>query len=457
MDLFSSTSTARAASGSHAEDTPLAWRMRPRRLSEYVGQRHLLGEDGTVRRQLAAGRLRSLILYGPPGCGKTALAHLMARELDLPFADLNAVTAGVADIRKVVEAASRHRDRTGAGTLLFIDEIHRFNKPQQSALLPHVEQGLITLIGASTQNPFFAIIPPLASRSQIVELKPLTPDELRTIVERALHDPERGLGAMKLEMDPTALDFLVARTEGDARRALTALEVAAATTPPGPDGTVHLGLAALEQSLGKKAVVYEDGDAHYDTISAFIKSVRGSDPDAALYWLAKMLEGGEDPLFVTRRLVILASEDIGNADPHALPLAVATHHAVTQLGLPEGRIPMAQATVYLAVAPKSNAAYLGIDAALADVRSGMVLPVPDPLRDTSYPGAKRLGHGQGYLYPHDFPDHFVPQDYLGAERTYYRPTTQGDEARMAERLQHLKALQARRAAHEKPGSAPPEP
>jgi putative ATPase len=450
MDLFSTTTTRTP----HAEAVPLAWRMRPRRLSEYVGQRHLLGDDGTVRRQLAAGRLRSLILFGPPGCGKTALAHLMARELDLPFAELNAVTAGVADIRKVVEAARRHQGRSGAGTLLFIDEIHRFNKPQQSALLPHVEQGLITLIGASTQNPFFAIIPPLASRSQIVELMPLTPEEVRTIVETAVHDPERGLGAMRLELAPAALDFLVTRTEGDARRALTALEVAAATTKPGPDGTVRLGIAELEQSLGKKAVVYEDGDAHYDTISAFIKSVRGSDPDAALYWLAKMLEGGEDPLFVTRRLVILASEDIGNADPHALPLAVAAHQAVTQLGMPEGRIPMAQATVYLALAPKSNAAYLAVDAALSDVRSGMVLPVPDPLRDASYSGAKRLGRGQGYRYPHDFPDHFVPQDYLGAERTYYRPTRQGDEARMADRLAELKA---RRRAAEEPGSAPPEP
>jgi putative ATPase len=452
MDLFSDTSTPPRVP--HAEDTPLAWRMRPRRLSEYVGQRHLLGDDGTVRRQLAAGRLRSLILYGPPGCGKTALAHLMARELDLPFADLNAVTAGVADIRKVVETARRHRERTGAGTLLFIDEIHRFNKPQQSALLPHVEQGLITLIGASTQNPFFAIIPPLASRSQIVELKPLTPDEVRTIVERALHDPERGLGAMKPAVDPAALDFLVTRTEGDARRALTALEVAAATTKPGADGTVRLDVEALEQSLGKKAVVYEDGDAHYDTISAFIKSVRGSDPDAALYWLAKMIEGGEDPLFITRRLVILASEDIGNADPHALPLAVAAHHAVTQLGMPEGRIPMAQATTYLALAPKSNAAYLGVDAALSDVRGGMVLPVPDSLRDASYRSAKRLGRGEGYRYPHDFPDHFVPQDYLGAERTYYHPTTQGHEARMAERLRELKA---RKGGHNDPGDPNPEP
>jgi len=378
----------------------------------------------------------------------------MARELDLPFADLNAVTAGVADIRKVVETARRHRERTGAGTLLFIDEIHRFNKPQQSALLPHVEQGLITLIGASTQNPFFAIIPPLASRSQIVELKPLTPEEVRTIVETALHDAERGLGAMKPAVDPAALDFLVTRTEGDARRALTALEVAAATTKPGADGTVRLDVEALEQSLGKKAVVYEDGDAHYDTISAFIKSVRGSDPDAALYWLAKMIEGGEDPLFVTRRLVILASEDIGNADPHALPLAVAVHHAVTQLGMPEGRIPMAQATTYLALAPKSNAAYLGVDAALSDVRNGMVLPVPDHLRDASYRSAGRLGRGEGYRYPHDFPDHFVPQDYLGAERTYYRPTTLGHEARMAERLRELKA---RKGGHNDPGDPNPEP
>jgi putative ATPase len=444
MDLFTTAATEAAA-------VPLAWRMRPRTLAEYVGQSHLLGPDMLVRRQLAAGRVRSLILFGPPGCGKTALAHLIARELSLPFAELNAVTAGIPDIRKVVETARRHERERGTGSLLFIDEIHRFNKPQQSALLPHVEQGLITLIGASTQNPFFAIIPPLASRSLIVELKALTPDEVRRIVEAALADPERGLGDRRVTVVPEALDFLVQRTEGDARRALNALEVAATTTPPGPDGGVALTLEALEASLGKKAVVYEDGDAHYDTISAFIKSVRGSDPDAAIYWMAKMIEGGEDPLFISRRLVILASEDIGNADPRALELAVAAHHAVSAIGLPEGRIPLAQATVYLASAPKSNAAYLAVDAALSDIRNGMVLPVPPHLQGNNYTGAERLGRGQGYVYPHDHPGHYVAQDYLGADRTYYHPTGEGFEARIRDRLEAL------RRPGRPPEPGPPEP
>jgi putative ATPase len=437
MDLFA-TATSEAAT------TPLAWRMRPRRLAEYVGQRHILGPGKLLQRQLAAGRIRSLILFGPPGCGKTALAHLVARELDLPFAEMNAVTAGIPDIRKVVEAALRSQRERGVGTLLFIDEIHRFNKPQQSALLPHVEKGLVTLIGASTQNPFFAIIPPLASRSLIVELKALSPDEVRGIVEAALKDPERGLGASGVTVAPDALDFLVQRTEGDARRALNTLEVAATTTAPAPDGGVRVTLEAMEASLGKKAVVYEDGDAHYDTISAFIKSIRGSDPDAAVYWLAKMIEGGEDPLFIARRLVIAAAEDVGNADPRALQLAVAAHQAVAAIGLPEGRIPLAQATCYLASAPKSNAAYLAVDAALAELRQGLVLPVPPHLQDSHYGGAKTLGRGIGYQYPHDFPGHFVPQDYLGAERTYYRPTDQGLESRIAERLNGLKAQKKRR-------------
>jgi putative ATPase len=445
MDLFTTAATEAAA-------VPLAWRMRPRTLAEYVGQSHLLGPDMLVRRQLAAGRVRSLILFGPPGCGKTALAHLIARELSLPFAELNAVTAGIPDIRKVVETARRHEREGGTGSLLFIDEIHRFNKPQQSALLPHVEQGLVTLIGASTQNPFFAIIPPLASRSLIVELKALTPDEVRQIVEAALADPERGLGDRRVTVAPEALDFLVQRTEGDARRALNALEVAATTSPPGPDGAVALTLQALEASLGKKAVVYEDGDAHYDTISAFIKSVRGSDPDAAVYWLAKMLEGGEDPLFIGRRLVILASEDIGNADPRALELAVAAHQAVASIGLPEGRIPLAQATVYLASAPKSNAAYLAVDAALSDIRNGMVLPVPPHLQGSNYSGAERLGRGRGYVYPHDHPGHYVAQDYLGADRTYYHPTGEGFEARIRDRLEALRGPGRR-----PPASGSPEP
>jgi putative ATPase len=444
LDLFAAHPPSAAA-------VPLAWRMRPRTLAEYVGQAHLLGPGKLLDRQLKAGRVRSLILFGPPGCGKTALAHLIASELDLPFAEMNAVTAGIPDIRKVIETAERNRRDRGTGTLLFIDEIHRFNKPQQSALLPHVEQGLVTLIGASTQNPFFSIIPPLASRSLIVELKGLLPEDVRRIVEAALADPERGLGDRKVEIAPEALDFLVQRTEGDARRTLNTLEVAVTTTEPEPDGTVRVTLETMEASLGKKAVVYEDGDAHYDTISAFIKSLRGSDPDAALYWLAKMIEGGEDPLFISRRLMIAAAEDIGNADPRALELAVAAHHAVTAIGLPEGRIPLAQATAYLAAAPKSNAAYLAVDAALAEIRSGFVLPVPAHLQDSHYGGAKQLGRGIGYRYPHDYPGHFVAQDYLGAERTYYHPTDQGVEARIRERLKALDQIRRR-----PPGKPTPE-
>lgn len=424
--------------------------MRPRTLSEYVGQKHLLGPGKLLHRQLAVGRIGSLILYGPPGCGKTAMAHLIAREMDLPFTELNAVTAGIPDIRKIVAAASDRQQRDGSGTLLFIDEIHRFNKPQQSALLPHLEQGLLTLIGASTQNPFFAIIPPLASRSHIVPMQPHDPEDLRILIERALSDTERGLGNESVTLDDDAMDFLITRTEGDARRALGALEMAVITTTPQADGRKLVTLEAMAASLGKKPVVYEDGDAHYDTISAFIKSIRGSDPDASLYWLAKMIEGGEDPLFIARRLIIVASEDVGNADPRALDLAVSTYQAVTAIGMPEGRIPLGQATTYLALAPKSNAAYSAIDAALSDIRNGTVLPVPTHLKDSHYSGAKTLGHGKGYQYPHDFPGHFVPQDYLGAARSYYHPTEQGFEQRLKERLEHFNRIKASKNTGKRP-------
>lgn len=454
MDLFSTTEAASPAPddpqqavdpldpfGADAAraNGPLAWRMRPRTLAEYMGQEHLLGEGKLLRRQLDSGRLNSVILYGPPGCGKTALAHLLARELKRPFTELNAVTAGVADVRKVVAQATAQQRAGQAGVLLFIDEIHRFNKTQQSALLPHVEQGLLTLIGASTQNPFFAIIPPLASRSHIVAMEPVSEASMARIVDAAINDPDRGLGAAPVVLDDDARSFLLARTEGDARRTLNALETAHATTPPDDKGVRHISLEVMAECLGEKPVVYDDGDAHYDTASALIKSIRGSDPDASLYWLAKMLIAGEDPLFITRRLMIAASEDIGNADPRALPLAVATHEAVLSMGLPEGRIPLAQTTVYLAVAPKSNAAYKALDAAIADIKNGTVLPVPMHLRDRHYSGAKSLGHGEGYLYPHDYPDHLVAQDYLGAERSYYHPTRQGFEARISDRLDAIEA------------------
>lgn len=419
---------------------PLAWRMRPRDLSEFAGQEHILGQGKLLRRAIEADRFMSLILYGPPGCGKTALAHLIAERSKARFMSLNAVTSGVADVRTAAAEASRERETTGRRTILFIDEIHRFNRTQQDALLPDVERGNLTLIGASTQNPFFAIIPALSSRSQIFEFKPLSDDHIRAIIGRALADRDRGLGAMTVSLADEARELIVSRSNGDARRALNALELGVLSTPPGPDGTIVFDLAAAEGSIQTKALTYDE-DEHYDTISAFIKSMRGSDPDAALYWMAKMLTAGEDALFVARRIVICASEDVGNADPRALMIATAAYQAVERIGMPEGRIPLAQAAVYVAAAPKSNAAYLGINAATKDIEEGRLLPVPDYLKDASYKGAARLGRGRGYRYPHDFPGHYVVQDYLPEKREYYRPTEQGEEKRIKERLAGLRKIE----------------
>jgi putative ATPase len=420
-----------------SSQAPLAWRMRPRDLSEFSGQEHILGPGKLLRRAIEADRFMSLILYGPPGVGKTALAHLIAERSQAHFVSLNAVTAGVADIRRVALEAGEERERSGKRTLLFIDEIHRFTRVQQDALLPDVERGNITLIGASTQNPFFAIIPALSSRSQIFEFKPLRDEDIRAIILRALADKERGLGAMRVTLTDEAREFIIARSGGDARRALNALELGALSTKPGLDGAIAYDLRAAEESIQKKALVYDE-DEHYDTISAFIKSMRGSDPDAALYWMARMIASGEDPLFIARRIVIAASEDVGNADPRAIFVATAAYQAVERIGMPEGSIPLAQAATYVASAPKSNAAYLGIKAALKDIEEGAVMPVPDHLKDASYKGAARLGRGKGYQYPHDFPRHYVEQDYLPQKRVYYRPTEQGEEKRIKERLAGLK-------------------
>ena len=379
----------------------------------------------------------SLILYGPPGTGKTALAHLIAEGRQTHFVSLNAVTAGVADVRRVAQEAADELARGGTRTLLFIDEIHRFTRVQQDALLPDVERGNITLIGASTQNPFFAIIPALSSRSQIFEFRPLRNEDVRAILLRALTDREHGLGATPVTLTDEAREFIVVRSGGDARRALNALELGVLSTKPGPDGRILYDLSAAEESIQKKALVYDE-DEHYDTISAFIKSMRGSDPDAALYWMAKMIAAGEDPLFIARRIVIAASEDVGNADPRALMIATAAYQAVERIGMPEGSIPLAQAATYIASAPKSNAAYLGIKMALRDIEEQALLPVPDHLKDASFKGAARLGRGKGYQYPHDFPGHYVPQDYLPQPRIYYRPTEQGDEKRLKDRLAGLK-------------------
>jgi putative ATPase len=414
--------------------------MRPRGLSEFVGQEHILGSGKLLRRAIEADRFMSLILYGPPGSGKTALARLIAERSTAHFVSLNAVTAGVADVRRVAQEAAEERSRSEKRTILFVDEIHRFTRVQQDALLPDVERGNITLIGASTQNPFFAIIPALASRSQIFEFKPLQDQDIRTILERARTDRERGIGSMNVLLTDEAREFIVARSGGDARRALNALELGALSTTPGADGSVRIDLTIAEESIQKKALAYDE-DEHYDTISAFIKSMRGSDPDAALYWMAKMIYAGEDPLFLARRIVIAASEDVGNADPRALVVATAAYQAVERIGMPEGVIPLAQAAVYIASAPKSNAAYLGVKAAMKDVEQGTVLPVPDHLKDAHYKGAARLGRGKGYQYPHDFPGHYVDQAYLPQKRVYYRPTEQGEEKRIRERLAGLRKHQ----------------
>ncbi len=414
--------------------SPLAWRLRPRDFSEFLGQEHLMAPQKFLRRAIAADRVSSLILFGPPGCGKTGLAHLIARYSKAVFSDLNAVTSGIADIRRVIAAARKEKAASGRKTLLLIDEIHRFNKVQQSALLPDVEKGNITLVGASTQNPFFSIIPALASRSQIVELKPLPDEALQGLIRRAIQDPERGFGKLKIQLSKEAEHHLIQMTEGDARRLFNAFEIGVATTPPDAEGVVHFDLTVAEESIQKKGLVYENKESHYDTISAFIKSMRGSDPDAAVYWLAKMIYAGEDPLFIARRLMICAAEDVGNADPEALCVAVSAFHALEAIGMPEGRIPLAEATIYIATAPKSNASYLAIDAALDDISSGRVMAVPAPLQDAHYPGAKRLGRGTGYLYPHDDPDHHISQKYLPEKREFYRPSNQGREKEIAERL-----------------------
>jgi putative ATPase len=419
---------------------PLAARMRPRNLDEYAGQTHILAPGQLLRRAIEADRIQSLIFYGPPGTGKTSLAQIIARQTKSKFERLSGVESNVADMRRVLSAATNRLENTGATTILFIDEIHRFNKSQQDVLLPDVESGVIKLIGATTHNPFFFVNSPLVSRSQIFELRPLTEDDLFSLLQRALADTERGLGYLKIEADENALRHLARISDGDARKALNSLEIAALTTAPAADGAIHITLAVAEQSIQKKAVVYDgDGDAHYDTISAFIKSMRGSDPDAALYWLAKMIHAGEDPRFIARRIIICAAEDVGLADPMALVLANAALAAAEFVGWPEARIPLAEATIYIATANKSNSAIMAIDAALADVKSGRTLAVPEHLRDANYKSAKRLGHGAGYAYAHEGKEHFVAQDYLGADKIYYEPTEQGVEKKIKERVEKWRA------------------
>jgi len=446
-DLFSAAPADDAPEADRAaghRQAPLAARMRPRTLEEYAGQRHILSEGMLLRRAIEADRIQSLIFYGPPGTGKTTLAQIIANRTASRFVRLSGVESNVAEMRQVLASAANRLENTGHPTLLFIDEIHRFNKAQQDVLLPDVEGGTVRLIGATTHNPFFFVNSPLVSRSQIFELQPLESEDILSLLQRAVADEERGLGGMNLAVTDDALQHLATISDGDARKALNSLEIAALTTPQGAGGAISIDLPVAEACIQKKAVVYDgDGDAHYDTISAFIKSIRGSDPDAALYWLAKMIHAGEDPRFITRRLMISAAEDIGLADPMALVLSTSAHEAAEFVGWPEARIPIAEATVYLATAHKSNTAYLAIDAALEEVRSGRTIPVPKHLRDTHYKGAKKLGHGDGYKYAHDFDGHFVAQDYLGVGKRFYDPGEEGVEKKIKDRVLHWRSLQAK--------------
>ncbi|HVS39644.1 MAG TPA: replication-associated recombination protein A [Gemmataceae bacterium] len=415
---------------------PLAARMRPRDLDEFVGQEHFLGPGKLLRRLLLADRLGSLIFYGPPGSGKTALAHVIAQHTHCRFVPLNATASGTKEVREALEEARKELEDTGRRTILFVDEIHRFNRAQQDVLLPDVEEGRVTLIGATTQNPFFAVNSPLISRSQIFLFEPLDREAIKTLLQRALADSERGLGSGAVHITDDALDFLAEASDGDARRALTALEVGVLSAEETP---VEFTREVAQESIQRKALDYDaTGDAHYDVASAFIKSMRGSDPDAAIYWLARMLESGEDPRFIARRMVILASEDVGNADPQALILAAAALQAVEFVGLPECQLPLAQAVTYLATAPKSNAATVAIGKAREDVKSGRTLAVPKHLRDSHYRGAAQLGHGEGYEYSHNHPGGWVDQAYLPEARRYYEPTDRGFEAEIRRRMEALR-------------------
>jgi putative ATPase len=415
---------------------PLAARMRPQTVDEFVGQEHFFGPDKLLRRMLQADRLSSLIFYGPPGTGKTALAHVIAQYTRCRFRQLNAVAAGIKEVRELLDEARHELEETGQRTILFVDELHRVNRAQQDVLLPDVEEGRVILIGATTQNPFFAINSPLLSRSQIFTFEPLTREQIKLLIQRALSDKERGLGAIPVHIHDDALEFLADISDGDARRALTALEIGVLSADRQP---VEFTLAVAQDSIQRKVMDFDaTGDAHYDLASAFIKSMRGSDPDAAIYWLARMLESGEDPRFIARRVVICASEDVGNADPQALVVAAAALQATEFVGLPECQLALAQAVTYIATAPKSNASTMAISQAREDVRSGRTLAVPEHLRDASYQGAKKFGHGVGYQYSHDFEGGWVEQAYLPENRRYYKPVDRGYEVEIRKQMEALR-------------------
>ena len=437
MDLFEYNMTQQ-----FNNKAPLAARMRPETLEEYVGQEHIIGKGKMLYNVIKADKLGSIILYGPPGTGKTTLARVIANTTKRRFEQLNATTSGIKDIKEMVQKAKENAGMYNTGTILFIDEIHRFNKTQQDALLPHVENGTVTLIGATTENPYFEVNRALVSRSYVFELRPISKEDILSLIDRALNDSEKGFGNMNIKMDEDAKGFIAEVSNGDARRALNAVELAVLATEPDSDGVIKINLEIAEQSIQKRALNYDkDGDNHYDTISAFIKSMRGSDPDAALYYLAKMIYAGEDPKFIARRIVIAASEDVGNADPHALQVAVSAAEAVNMIGMPESRIILAQAVTYISCAPKSNSAYLGIDKALSDVKHITVSGVPAHLRDSHYSGAAKLEHGVGYKYAHDYPGHYVKQQYLPDElvgKIYYEPGQNGVEKKISESLKRLR-------------------
>jgi putative ATPase len=435
LDLFRDVHAA-----NRRKAQPLASRMRPRTVDEFIGQEHFFGPDKLLRRILEADRLSSVIFYGPPGTGKTALAHIIANHTRCRFRQVNAVATGVKEVRELLAEARAELEDSGRRTILFVDEIHRFNRAQQDVLLPEVEEGIVILIGATTQNPFFAINSPLVSRSQIFTFQPLTREQIKTLLKRALADAERGLGKTEIHATEDALDFLAEMSDGDARRALNALEIGALSAGGPP---VEFTLQVAQDSIQRKALDYDaTGDAHYDITSAFIKSMRGSDPDAAVYWLARMLEAGEDPRFIARRIIICASEDVGNADPQALLVAAAALQSVEFVGLPECQLPLVQAVTYIATAPKSNAATVAITKAREDVRQGRTLPVPEHLRDASYRGAQQLGHGVGYQYSHDFAGGWVNQSYLPEERRYYEPADRGYEVEIRRRLEEWRKSRA---------------
>ena len=401
--------------------------MQPQDFDDFLGQSHLLDINKPLRRLIEEDKIVSLILYGPPGTGKTALAYIIAKKTHADFISINAVTAGIKDIREAVSS------RTTEKTILFVDEIHRFNRVQQDALLPYVETGKITLIGASTQNPFFSLVPALSSRSLIFQFLPVPEDDIKKILKKALSD-KRGLGEHNISIAPEAIDFIASVSEGDARRGLNILELSFISSFNGHENRYIITLNHVKEVLQNKTIYYDEDD-HYNTISAFIKSIRGSDPDATVYWLAKMLESGEDPLFIARRIVICASEDVGNADPTALVVAVSAMEALEKIGMPEGRIPLSQAAIYIAAAPKSNASYIAIDKAIEDIRKEPVQQVPDHLKDSHYSGAKRLGAGKGYLYPHSFEKHYIKQKYMDKPKTFYTPSSEGYERIIKSRLQ----------------------